>query len=116
MHTAISICHTGFADCLPAGSGWNFLIPLPSCQQTCMTYTYCCVHSEKTPDYGQRNCPKNIEFYSKSKFERLVHLVGFIIRIYQYARSYECEMSANVRSTYPFLATPLQITQYVYGV
>jgi len=25
----------------------------------------------KTPDDGQRNCPKHVEFYSKSKFEKL---------------------------------------------
>ena len=43
----------------------------------------------KTPDDGQRNCPKHVEFYSKNKFEKLVHLVGFIIRIYHYARSPE---------------------------
>jgi len=35
----------------------------------------------KTPDDGQRNCPKYVEFYSKNKLEKLVHLVGFIIRI-----------------------------------
>jgi len=29
----------------------------------------------------QRNCPKHVEFYSKNKYEKLVHLVGFIIRI-----------------------------------
>jgi hypothetical protein len=34
----------------------------------------------KTPDDGQRNCPKRVEFQSKNKFEKLVHLVGFIIR------------------------------------
>ena len=34
----------------------------------------------KTPDDGQRNCPKHVEFYSKNKLEKLVHLVGFIIR------------------------------------
>jgi len=34
----------------------------------------------KTPDDGQRNCLKHVEFYSKNKFEKLVHLVGFIIR------------------------------------
>jgi len=39
------------------------------------------VYSEKTPDDGQRNCPKHVEFYSKNKFEILVHLVGFIIKI-----------------------------------
>jgi len=45
----------------------------------------------KTPDDGQRNCPKHVEFYSKTKFEKLVHLVGFIIRIYHDARSLERE-------------------------
>ena len=40
-------------------------------------------------DDGQRNCPKHVEFYSKNKFEKLVHLVGFIIRIYHDARSAE---------------------------
>ena len=33
----------------------------------------------KTPDDRQRNCPKHVEFYSENKFEKLVHLVGFII-------------------------------------
>ena len=28
VYTAISIYHTGFAGCLPAGLGWNILIPL----------------------------------------------------------------------------------------
>ena len=41
----------------------------------------------KTADDGQRNCPKHAVFYSKNKFEKLVHLVGFIIRIYYDARS-----------------------------
>ena len=30
---------------------------------------HCCVYSVKTPDDGQRNCPKHVEFYSKNKFE-----------------------------------------------
>ena len=34
----------------------------------------------KTPDDGQRDCPKHVEFYSKNKFQKLVHLVGFIIK------------------------------------
>jgi hypothetical protein len=34
----------------------------------------------KTLDDGQRNCQKHVEFHSKNKFEKLVHLVGFIIR------------------------------------
>ena len=34
----------------------------------------------KTPDDGQGNCPQHVEFHSEHKFEKLVHLVGFIIR------------------------------------
>ena len=34
----------------------------------------------KSPDDGQRNSPKHVEFLSKKKFEKLVHLIGFIIR------------------------------------
>jgi len=33
---------------------------------------HCCVYSE--------NCPKREEFHFKNKFEKLVHLTGFIIR------------------------------------
>ena len=40
-----------------------------------------CVQWE-IPDNGQRNCPKHVEFYSKNTFEKLVHLVGFIVRIF----------------------------------
>jgi len=41
---------------------------------------HCCVYSEKLlmMDTGT---PKHVEFYSKNKFEKLVHLVGFVIRI-----------------------------------
>jgi hypothetical protein len=48
-------------------------------------------HSDPPGD-GQKICPKHVEFYSKNKFEKLVHLVGFIIRIYHDARSSECQM------------------------
>jgi hypothetical protein len=34
----------------------------------------------KTPDDWQRNCPNHVVFHSKNTFEKLVHLVGFIIR------------------------------------
>jgi hypothetical protein len=34
----------------------------------------------KTPDDGQKNCPKHVKFYSKNKFEKLVYLVGFITK------------------------------------
>jgi len=48
-----------------------------------MTYTHCCVYSTGTSDDGQRNCPKHVELYSKNKFEKLVYLVDFIIRMNQ---------------------------------
>ena len=62
MHTAI---HTGL---------------MTACKLSANLYDIyrCCVYSEKTPDDGQRNCPKNGEFYSKNKFEKLVHLVGLL--------------------------------------
>jgi len=87
-----------FADSLRAESGnsvpaceqdqdrnSSVLILLASFQQTCMIYTI----AVKTPDDGQRNCPKHVEFYFKNKFEELVRLVGFIIRICHDARSNE---------------------------
>ena len=57
----------------------------------------------KTPDDGQRNCPKRVDFCSKNKFEKLVHLVGFIISIYHDARSAERQMhirGVEYRSTH----------------
>jgi hypothetical protein len=53
-----------------------------------MTYTVA-VCTVKTPDDGQRNCPKHVEFHSKNKFEKSVHLVGLLKEIYYDARSYE---------------------------
>jgi len=41
------------------------------------------MYSEKTPDDGQSKCPKQVQFHSKNKFEKIVHLVGFIIRIHE---------------------------------
>jgi len=49
----------------------------------------------KTPDDRQKNCPKHVEFYSRNKFEKLVHLVGFIIRIYHDTRSRESQIEAT---------------------
>jgi hypothetical protein len=40
---------------------------------------HCCVYSEKLL-MMDRGTVRNIEFHSKNKFEKLVHLVGFIIR------------------------------------
>ena len=54
-----------------------------------MTYTIAVRTVKKTPDDGQRNWPKHEKFYSKNKFEKLVHLVAFIKRMYHDARSPE---------------------------
>jgi hypothetical protein len=46
---------------------------------SCLRFEVLCVQC-KTPDDGQRNCPKHVEFHFKNKFEKLVHLVCFIMR------------------------------------
>jgi hypothetical protein len=75
----MGVCHTGYADCLITSSQHNL-------------YVLLCVQCE-TPDDGQRNCPKHVEFYFKNKFEKFVHLIGFIVRIYHdAARSAECQI------------------------
>jgi hypothetical protein len=57
----------------------------------CMTYTYCCVYSTRLLMIDKKTSPKHVEFYSKNIFEKLVHVVGFIIRMYHDARSHECQ-------------------------
>ena len=46
--------------------------------------------------HGQQNIKKSVDFYSKNKFEKLVHLGGFIIRMYHDARSPE----RQIKNTY----------------
>ena len=62
--------------------GWSStLTPLASSQHNvCNLYLLLCVQCQ-TPDDGHRHCPKHVESHSKNKFEKLVLLVGFIIRI-----------------------------------
>ena len=69
--------------------------------------TLLCVQEKKTLDDGQRNCPKHVEFYSKNKFEKLVHLVGFIIRNYHDARSPERQNNGFLASWGDTLLNPL---------
>jgi len=68
------------------------------------TITVCTV---KTPDDGQRNCPKHVEFYSKNKFEKFVHLVGFIKRIS--TKSYHILHLPNI-------VTDLDVRVFTYSV
>ena len=77
-HTAI-VCHTA---CEQDRDG---TVPSWSCSQAVSKpvwhIPFLCVQW-KTPDDGQRNCSKHVEFYPKNEFEKLVRLVGFIIRIH----------------------------------
>jgi len=63
-------------------------------QRWYMSYRFAGIQWE-TPDDGQRNRPKHVEFYSKNKFEKLVHLAGFIIGIYHDAWSPERQISVT---------------------
>ena len=84
-----------FADnLLSAGSGRNEFRPDPARKLSAkpVWHTPLLCVQWKTHDDGQRNCPKHIEFYSKNKFEKLMHLVGFIIRISDEARPPERQM------------------------
>ena len=78
------------ADSLRAGSGCN-AVPSWSCSQAVSKpvwhIPFMCAWW-KTPDDGQRNCPKHVEFHFKNKFEKLVHLVGFIIRKKKYVLAF----------------------------
>ena len=65
-------------------------------------YAMCCRFEPVTLDDGQRNCPKHVVFYSKNKFEKLVHPVGFIIRIYHNARTSELQIPKRISDKHGF--------------
>jgi hypothetical protein len=72
-----------FVESFRAGSGWNssILILLESCLQTCVTYTI----SECTVSNSWRwaeELPKTCRVTFQNKFDKFVHLVGFITRIF----------------------------------
>ena len=70
------------------GPGSSVLILFACCQQTCMTYTIT-VCTVKNSWWCTEELSETADFHSKNKFEKLVHLVGFIIRIYDDVRSHE---------------------------
>ena len=76
--------------------------------------SHCCVQW-RIPDDGQRNCPKHVEFHSKNKFENLVHLVGFIIRIYHDARPPERQIRLLYYTAMLKLESNPVITTSVYA-
>jgi len=73
------ICHTGLLTACEQDQD----APSWSCSQAVSRPVWhiplLCVQW-KTPDDGQGNCPKHVEFHSKNKFEKPVHLVGLVVR------------------------------------
>ena len=70
-------------------------------------------------DDGHENCPKHVAFYSKNKFEKLVHLLGFIIRIYHDARPPEdqiCIFYLLRKSNQPEDGSKLEPKHVVYKI
>jgi hypothetical protein len=61
------------------------------------------------PDPTSRNCRKHVEFYSKNKYEKLMHLVGFITRIYHNALSSGCQTGHSIRIPKRSLCNPSQL-------
>ena len=73
------ICHTGLLTSWGQdqdGTSWSY----PQAVSKPVWHIPLLCVQWKIPVDGQRNCPKHVQFYSKNKFEKLVHLVGFIIR------------------------------------
>jgi len=103
-----------FAGSLRAGSGQNsILILLQAASKPVWHILLQCVQW-KTPEDGQRNCPKHVEFYSKNKFEKLLHLVGFIIRIYHDAPSPE-RQNCLILVAFFFLILLLRVVIFHFG-
>ena len=82
VYTAIGVCHTGYADCLLARSGWKILISLLDSWWWTVNLSETCR-----------------VLFPQNKFEKSVHLVGFIVRIYHDARSSECQISRTCFDT-----------------
>jgi hypothetical protein len=88
-----STIHTNFLNLFwnETTSEWNcssILILLESCQQTCMTYTIAVCTVKNTLWWTEElSLTCRVSFHNK--FEKLVHLVGFIIKICHDARSHE---------------------------
>ena len=83
------ICHTG----LQTACEQQQMLLLTSCHKPVWHIPLLCVQW-KAPAAGQRNCPKHVEFHSNNKFEKLVHLVGFILRSFLWILLYH--LSSNI--------------------
>ena len=72
-----------YDDRFQAESGWNCrAVPSWLCLEAVIinlheTYQYR-MYSRKTPDDGQRRCPKHVDFYNRIKLGYLMRLVGYL--------------------------------------
>jgi hypothetical protein len=64
-----------------AWSGWNFLIMLASSQHNLYDIYHCCVYSEELLMMEVGTVRNTYNFIPRKKIEKLVHIVGFIVRI-----------------------------------
>ena len=78
-----------FADSLRAGSGCSILILLASCHQTCIAYTIA-VCTVENSWWWTEELSDTCRVSFQNKFEKLVHLVGFIIRKISHQLSLHC--------------------------
>jgi hypothetical protein len=67
-----------------------------------------------TPDDRQRNCPKHVEFHFQNKFEKSVHLVGFIIRKFLTLHVVANPLSPFLSSQSSFSSVSLYIFYFVW--
>ena len=74
-------------------------ILLKSCLQTCITYTVA-VCTVKNSWWWTEEFSETYRFLFQNKFEKLVHLIWFIIRVCHDARSRERKMRVSLKAQY----------------
>jgi len=79
--------HTGLLAACEQDQDGTLFCPDPTRKLYNMLVYHCCVYSEKFLMTDRGTVQNMQEFYSKNKFEKLVHSSGFIISIYHDARS-----------------------------
>ena len=85
-----------------AGSGRNRPDPARKLSANLYDIYHCCMYSEKLLMMDRGTVRKHVEFYSKNKYEILVHVVGFIIIIYHDTRSPERQIRFTCKVPYIF--------------
>ena len=70
----------------------------------------------KTPDDGQRNCPKHVEFLDKNKFGKISASVGFVkkkfVTMYCHMNVKKCNSCLKFSRNTPCFVTETRDSQY----